>query len=370
MALLDRLFRASAPVAIPEQKAVTGSGAFAMQYDMPISSGRWDTPKGMKAAEALSHSNPWMDKAERLVSGRAAGMTWHLETPDGETVDDEAPPQLRAVRDLLEGGTDGRQTWRQRAGHTYRHMGVVNVGAWYLDAIDANKIPAEILYLNPARLTPYQPSGVLEAWLLDADEDYGNTARRLELDEVMLFVLDPPDWGYFGRGLVEVADGKAALNRAVDRYATQTFATGGRKGSWIMPKEGRLPDDVYDGLVASMKNVRESYDSAKRDIVSKAPLDVVAQAATAQELQAVDIMRLSREDILLIWNIDLADAGIPGGAGLSSGDMRQQARQSTYENAIDPRVDVFTETIQLRFLDRWKALGIELELVIDRPDVG
>lgn len=369
MALLDFLRpqqRALEPAQPQAVKATTGSGAFAMTYDSAISSGRWDTPAGMKRAQALSHANPWIDKAERLISSRAAGMPWHLEDADDETVDDDSPEAYRAVRDLLE-RPNPQMTWRQLATLTYRHMGVCNVGAWYLDALSGQKIPEQVLYLNPARLTPYAPGGVLTKWVLDADNDYGWNPTILELDEVILFVLNPPDYGFFGQGLVEVAESKRRLSEVTDRYSTHTFASGGRRGSWIMPREGRLPEDVYDGLVNSMKNIRESYDAAKRDIVTKAPLDITPQAATAQELQAAEVMGMARDDLLVIWGVDVQDAGVPGAGGLSSGQLRQQARQSTYENAIDPRVDVLAETVQLRFLDRWKALGVNLELVIDRP---
>jgi hypothetical protein len=79
-------------------------------------------------------------------------------------------------------------------------------------------------------------------------------------------------------------------------------------------------------------------------------------------------MSMTRDDLLLIWNVDIADAGVPGGAGLSSGQMRSQARQSTFENAIEPRADVIAETIQLLLLDRYKAQGIEVELVVEKPE--
>jgi phage portal protein BeeE len=351
-------------------KAVTGPGAFAMTYDTPISWGRWDTSRGMARAQALSHANPWIDKAERMICGRLAAMPWHLETADDETVDDESPPQLRAIRDLLERPspyTKPRTTWRDLIHITSRHLGVVNVAAWYLDALDANGIPREILYLNPARLTPTESGD--GNWWLDKDADYhrGNP-RLLTADEVLLFNLVPPDIGWAGVGLVETAESKANLSKYADRFATQTYATGGRRGSWISPREGRMPDDVFDALVAGLKNIAESPDATKRNIVSKGAIDVTPQASTPQELQASDIMSMTRDDLLLIWNVDIADAGVPGGAGLSSGQMRSQARQSTFENAIEPRADVIAESIQLLLLDRWKETGVAVELVVDKPE--
>jgi phage portal protein BeeE len=353
-------------------KAVTGPGAFAMTYDTPISWGRWDTSRGMARAQALSHANPWIDKAERMICGRLSAMPWHLETADDETVDDESPPQLRAIRDLLERPspyTKPRTTWRDLVHITSRHLGVVNVAAWYLDALDANGIPREILYLNPARLTPTESGD--GNWWLDKDADYhrGNP-RLLTADEVLLFNLVPPDIGWAGVGLVETAESKANLSKYADRFATQTYATGGRRGSWVRPPPGgdRMPDDVFDSLVAGLKNIADSPDATKRNIVAKAPLDITAQASTPQELQAAELMSMTRDDLLLIWNVDIADAGVPGGAGLSSGQMRSQARQSTFENAIEPRADVIAESIQLLLLDRWKETGLAVELVVDKPE--
>jgi phage portal protein BeeE len=354
------------------QKAMTGPGAYAMSdpgWASLMNYGRWDTPRGMARAQALSHANPWIDKAERMICGRLSAMPWHLETDDDETVDDESPPELRAIQRLLERpspDTKPRVTWRDLLHITSRHLGVVNVAAWYLDALDVNGIPKEILYLNPARLTPTDDG--TGDWYLDKDADYNGAGRRLEFDEVLLFNLVPPDIGWAGVGLVETAESKVNLSKFSDRFATQTYATGGRRGSWISPREGRMPDDVFDALVAGLKNIAESPDATKRNIVSKGAIDVTPQASTPQELQAAELMSMTRDDILLIWNVDIADAGVPGGAGLSSGQMRSQARQSTFENAIEPRADVIAETIQLLLLDRWKAQGIDVELVVEKPE--
>jgi phage portal protein BeeE len=376
MGLLDALglVRASSVTVATDapQKAMIGPGAYAMSdpgWSAAMNYGRWDTPRGMARAQALSHANPWIDKAERMICGRLSAMPWHLETDDDETVDDESPPELRAIVQLLERPsplTRPRVTWRDLLHITTRHLGVINVAAWYLDALDVNGIPKEILYLNPARLTPVDDG--TGDWWLDKDANYQGSGKRLEFDEVLLFNLVPPDIGWAGVGLVETAESKIQLSKFSDRFATQTYATGGRRGSWISPREGRMPDDVFDALVAGLKNIAESPDATKRNIVSKGAIDVTPQASTPQELQASDIMSMTRDDLLLIWNVDIADAGVPGGAGLSSGQMRSQARQSTFENAIEPRADVIAETIQLLLLDRYKAAGIDVELVVEKPE--
>ena len=381
MGLIQRLLGTEPPAitVVEESKAMVGSGAYALEYGGPGtawwgSPGRWDSPKGMARAQALSHANPWIEKAERLVTGRVAALPWHLEDPDDETVDDTASESRQAILRLLEKPsplTRPDWTWQRLIKITARHMGVVNVGAWYLDAMDPFGVPREILYLNPARLTPqFFANGQLRRWLLDAEDDTDDADPRriLELDEVRLFVLEPPDEGMFGTGLVEVADTKARLSAAADRFSTQTFQGGGRRGSFIAPTEGRMPEEVYEGLVKAMKNVRESPDSTKRDIVVKAPIDLTPQASTPQELQSTNLMEMTRNDILLIWGIDIQDAGIPGGGGLSSGQLREQARQSTFEGAVEPRVDVIKSGVQM-LLDSWAdATDGPLELIIEKPE--
>lgn len=368
----------------PEAKAISGPGVAMVEWGIPLME-RTNSTRWLKTAQKISHVG-WPAVAERLVSGRAAGTAWHLEDKDGNTVDDTSPEPLKAVRDLLskpmgadltkrtEGGV--RMTQRALWRMTLRHMGVCNVGFWYLSQQELlGGTPLETLYINPARMTPATDKrSNLIGWVLDADEAYTLEGGRingvpLELDEVIPFWLEPPDWGYYGVGLVESALAKVRLSDSGDRMLTDTFATGGRRGSFISPPRdaGPMPQEVFDALVAGLRNVSESPDSAKRNIVSKGPLEITPQASTPDELQIYEIVSMTRDDILGHWGVPLTQTGIPSAAGLNSGESRKYDEAALWQNAIHPRLDAFRETVQFYLLDRFQAFGIDLKLVLDEP---
>ena len=375
--LLARMFppAVKGEVIEPETKAMTGRGAYVLEYHEPLNSMyRRSGPRWMKRAQEISRTNPWIDRAERTITGRGASVPFHLEDEDEETVDDESRPEFQEIRNLLE--LPNRDwTRRQLWGITLRHMGVCNHAFWYLDQRDAVAgRPLAIYYLNPARMTPGRDAnGNLTHWVLDADSDYSalgyGNGLRLELDEVLHFELEPSDNpGDLSGGLVEAAELKALLSIASDKFATHTLNSGGRRGHFIGPTEGRMPDEVYDALVAGLRNVADSPDAAKRNIVSKGPLNVQPQASTPRELEATGIMGLSRDDLLALWNCPPSRIGVPTPVGLSNGgDSKDADEEALWKGAVGPRLDAFLETLQYRLLDRWKDAGIVVQIVDDRP---
>lgn len=374
-----------AEVALPS-KAISGSGVSMVEWGIPMTE-QTDSARWLRKVQKISHVG-WAAVAERMVSGPASNVDWHLEDAEGNTIDDQSAPNYQAVLTLLEKPmgsnfgqpVDGGMRLTQKAlwRLTLRHMGVCNVAFWYLGQQDLLAgTPLETMYINPARMTPATDKrGNLIGWVLDADETY--TLERgsirgipLTLDEVIPYWLEPPDYGYFGVGLVEQALAKIRLGDAGDRFVTDTFATGGRRGAFITPKgtgdSVRMPDDVYDALVKGLRNVADSPDSAKRNIVSKGPLEITPQAATMSELQVYDIVSMTRDDILGQWGVPLTQTGIPAASGLNSGETRKYDEATLWQNARQPRLDSFAETLQLYLLDRFKAIGVDVTLVLDPP---
>lgn len=366
----------SSDVAVVEQKAGLGTGAWVMENHEPLGRHRRDPQKWMRGAQQLSRRNPWVNTAEGIITGKASTLPWHLEDENADSLDDENPgsPAAQAALALME--RPNPQMTRSRLWSiTLRHMGVCGNAFWFLDQRDRLAgTPLAIHYINPARMRPAtDKAGNLTGWVLDADEDYQfeygrQTGIPLELDEVIHFTLEPPDWGHLGHGLVEAAENLLSLSSAAERYLTQTLTSGGRRGHFIGPKDGRMADDVFDSLVAGLRNVAESPDAAKRNIVTKGPLEVAPQAATPEQIGALPIHTEMREDIVSgVWRVPLSQLGVPLPAGLNSGDSRKWEEASLWQNAIEPRVKPFAETIQFQLLDRWKALGATLDLVIELP---
>lgn len=382
MSALVRATRALLPER-PE-KAVFGAGFHAMERGYYI--GDYRSAEGNQSTRAqrqlireslaVYHTDRHIKRAEQVIHQRVAGLEWHLEEPDGTEVTDESPDTLIAIRDLLEmplgGEREGNQPFTKRElwGLTIRHAGLVNVAFWYLDEINkAIGWPKRLLYIRPDRMTPgLDDNGELTHWAIDANDRQAGT--RLELNEVLPFYLEVPDFGFYGRGLVEAALDIARKTRLTDRHELDVLSSGGRLAGIISPKggtQGAVDPTYFDRLQTDLRNVVDMPDAAKRVIVARAPVDFEPTAADFERLQTVELSRLNREEKFGLWGVDPQLAGYPGPAGLNSGESRKYVEASTWQNACQPRVDMLWETLQFQLLDRLKAIGIDLQLIINTP---
>lgn len=317
--------------------------------------------------------------AERTISGKFSGVDWHLEDPDGETIDGEYKDKRAAAAYTLlctpmanvPPGTVGqRLSRRQLWGVTSRHMGLAGNAFWFMDAQDGFGIPQSILYIRPDRLTPRfadNTGTTLAYWLLDRRPGFEGT--RLELSEVRQFVLEAPNEGVFAPGLVESALTKALLNGAIDRHFTTTLAGGGRLAGIIAPKSNAIEDDATAlQVMRDWRNVTEQPESAKRLQIVRAPIDFIRTAATAQEMALIDLMTRNRDDLLALWGVPLSQIGGVTAAGLNSGDVRKYDEAALWQGPVHDRLSEFGEQVQ-SILDCWKAdIGWAPKLVIDEPE--
>lgn len=373
--LLDRVF----PF---HSKAVTGPGYVASSVYQPLWTGdavysyNRNPRRLMREAQSAYHTHPWIRACENLIGQRFSTVSWHLEDQEDNEIDDQTSGPLREIWNLIERpytpipGDPITNTPKTRSALwkiTSRHMGLCNVAAWYLDQVEATgSTPTQILYLNPARLTPGQtPAGQLTHWILDAD-DQGN-GTRLELTEVLLFQLDPPDTGWFGTGLVEAASQKTELTRLVDQHSANVLRQGGKQGGVISPKAGQLSDEQHEQLVRDVRVINEGPDAAKRWLILKGPVDYTRTSATPVELNLMEIAQMAKEDILAMWGVPGTQLGIAMPAGLNSGGTKDADFEVLWQNAVGPRLRSFRETLQFELLDRWKVFGLQPEVEIEEP---
>jgi hypothetical protein len=366
----------------PAQKAVvtgtggTGPGVLAWYNDVPLWQAQKNPRRLMRQAQELYHRDLVIRAAERRVSGATSGLPWHLEDEDGEEVGDDAPPDILAIRDWLEkpqGQLTGRNqmTRRQLWFLTSRHVGLCGNAFWYLDQRTLGTgMPLVTLYINPARMTPVQnQDGVLLGWKMDADDD-GTGGVPLTLEEVRQFVLEPPDWGHYGIGLVESAGEAAALSGSITKHATNVVSAGARLAGLIAPKVGvTVNDDAWDRAVKDWRNISADPESAKRLHILRGPVDYTRTAATMQELAVDALSKMAREDKLALWGVPGSQVPYPQSAGLNSGETKGYDEAVLMQGAVHDRVTILRELIQFQILDRIAEQGgPQVELVIHEPE--
>jgi phage portal protein BeeE len=376
--ILDRLLgRTPTEKAIVTGNGGTGAGVLAYYNDAPLWTSARSPRRLMKQAQELYHSHPWVHAAEAVVSGRAAGVDWHLEDEEGEEVTDESAPELVAIRDLFEKPQSTlppgikriyrRALWQV----TLRHEGLCGNAFWYLDQREGlTGTPAAFLYINPARmLAVYDRSGNTIGWKLDADDE-GNGGVPITLDEVVQFEYDPPDNGAYGIGIVESAGSKAHLSTLVDRHEANVLASGGRLSGIFAPKTAdiAISPEQWQQFIRDWRNVADDPNAAKRAIIAAQPLEHIRTSATPNELAVVEVSKMARDDITSLWGVPLSQLGVEQPAGLNSGSTKSYDEAILWQGAIHSRLNPFKETIQYGILDRIAERGgPALQLVIDEP---
>lgn len=380
MSLLEAL---SPRRATPPAKAVTGPFAGRVEYGIPLSAFDRSAATSAKDAQAVAARDPWIRAAERVIGDRFSTVGWHLEDSTGTTIGTEDgqndDPRYLAVLDLIErpytprAGEPVNDTPRTRSQQwrvTSRHMGVCGIGYWFLDQTDAGAgVPMQILYINPARMTPAtNRAGQLIGWLLDADRA-GHGGTPLALGQVLPFPLEHPDAGFIPAGLVDSILGKDAIVRFADRHAADVLASGGRMSGIVAPPTGEtIPSDQYDQMVLDFRAAAEAPDATRRLIVLRGPVGFTQTVATPEQLALVDVAnRLGRDGILGLWGVPETQLGLSGAGGLNSGDTKSYDEAILWQNAVGPRLRTFAETLQYGLLDRYAAIGIEVRIVVDEP---
>jgi phage portal protein BeeE len=371
--LIDRLL--GRPVEAPiAAKAVTGPGTLSLMWDSPLSSLSRNPNRLMLEAQSLYYQ-PWVHVAEQAVVNRMIRLPWHLEDEEGETFDGESNPEQRALLNLIE-RPNKRQTRRQLWGITLRHMGLCGNAFWYLDQRDLLAgTPLAIMYINPARMTPALDSGKnVVGWVLDGPDNPvtgsdGNPGVPLDVEEVIHFRLDEPDFGVWGIGIAQAAQRKVELSRITDGYIGQVLGTGGRITGIIAPKDDRtqFTDDEFMALGNEWRRIVEDPQAAKRLQIMKKPIELVQTSMSPRDLLLPDVAKMSRDDTLAMWGVPLSSVGIPTPAGLNSGEKGKYDEAAMYEGAVQPRGESFREKVQYEFLDRFAGLGLSAQLVIEFP---
>ena len=338
-----------------------------------------DPAKRMANAMAIGLSVKWIRKAEQTIGGKIAGAEWHLEDPDGNTIDDDWKGSRLALlaRDLMADPmgevpieeVGRRLTRRNFLTITSRHMGLAGQGAWLLDMRDDLGLPHNLLYIRPDRLTPdTTKTGVLIQWLLDKRP--GTEGIPIKVDDLRLVHLEPPDSGMFAPGLVESALVEASSSGLAERHWGAVLASGGRLSGILSPKDAPITDDtVFEQLQRDWRNITEQPEAARRLQIVRAPVDFTSTVQDAGTLRIIEFMEANRDGLLALWGVPLTllNGQNAGSTGLNGGETRNYDEAALWQGAVHARIVEIEEAAQ-SILDLWEPhLGWAPKLCIEEP---
>jgi hypothetical protein len=335
--------------------------------------------KFMKEAQALYWESRWIGVAERTITRKVANLPVHIEDVNDDEVDDATPnPVLQQLRDLMEkpqaalpfaDRQPGLGTGRGLRSIISRHMGLCGIAYVHPDQVDQNGLPLALIYVNPARVWPKTTkNGNLLGYAVDCVDDYGNGGIPFRPEELIPFYLEVPDWGTDVMGLVMAAAIKSRIVSAGDYHTLSVLNSGGRIAGLVSPKTGYMDDDdQYAQLERDFRNIAEDPQAAKRMTLLRGPVDFQQTAADPDHLELSALLSAGRDDTLVIWGVPPSQAGVPEARGMNSGEAGKHESEVLMTGPVHDRVVAIQETFQYELLDRWHAVGLDPQLVIEEP---
>jgi hypothetical protein len=357
---------------------------WSMSTHAPVVSMSREPQKLMDEAQHLYRTTVWVNAAERAINSRLSRAPVHLERPDGETVwstttkaEVQPTPGELAIIDLIQVPNREQKrvsNWRGLTGLSSRHSGLCGNAFWVLDQLDAlSGTPLGVLYVNPVRMSEATDgNGNLLGWVIDHPRNPvtgrpGFAGIPIRLDEVEHLVYDEPDAGHFGIGIAEAAYTKIELSRLADSHAAGVLASGGRIAGLMSPKSANeVNADEWEATIRTWRQIVDDPESAKRLHIVRGPVDFTPTAAKPAEMELHSLATMSRQDVFAAWHVPESQVGIHGASGLNSGEHIKFEEAALWQGPIEDRVTIIREAWQ-RILDRFKALGTELTLVIETP---
>jgi hypothetical protein len=88
--------------------------------------------------------------------------------------------------------------------------------------------------------------------------------------------------------------------------------------------------------------------------------------ASPKDLQLNEVTNLNRDTVFGLWGVPISERGFSVPAGLNS-DVSAGYKETLWET-VKERSEMIRESIQYELLDRWQALGINLQIIFDYPD--
>lgn len=362
-------------VAQPAKAGPIGSGAGVLLTEFPLFSILGKDPHAkMRTAYAMGLSVPWIRRAEMLIGQKVASVKFELEDPEDVEIEASYPsPDAVAAWSLLQKpqallGIGQPLSRSQLMRLSSRHIGLAGNAFWLQDQPEAFAgTPQAIAYLRPDRLTPNEDAtGNLRSWQIDKTRQ--SAGIEVSLEQIVHFMLEPPDSGHFGPGLVETALLRGQNSVALDRHIASILSAGGRLSGIVSPKAGIADPDQMLQMERDWRTIAEQPDAAKRLQLIAAPVEFIPTTMTPDELEIVKLMELMRDDLLAVWNIPGSLIGVSHTVGLNGGETRKYDEAALWQGPVHDRLEIFREGISDSILAKFaKRIGWEPRLILEEP---
>ena len=315
-------------------------------------------PWGDDPAEQVRHHKHWVYVAVRAVRDRvaAAPLRLHAEGAGGRRALDSHP-----FLDLLDHVNPVHTRWELWAA-TAEHLELTGNAYWYV-AFDRLGTPREIwpLHSHRVKVVPHREK------LVEGYEYRVGAGRtvRFARREVVHFKYPNPNSVHYGWSPLQAAA------EAVDAHEQMLAAQRSAFQQGVQPPKVFFTTPQVISDESALKRLQERLESryagaenAQRVMVAHGGLKPERLTLTPQEMDFLQSRRATRDEILAVFGVPAAVAGISEDVNRASADAMERI---FYRNTVAPKLALIAQQIQQELLPAYPA-RLRCEFEPDLPE--
>ena len=303
----------------------------------------------------LTRYRGWVYDAVTVIGNRVSEVPSRLTevVPLGDGKEEREPIAVHPFYDLLGHGGNRKPNPLTTRGNflklTQADLDLVGDAYWF-KVRDAFGIPRELWRLRPDKMNPViDREGMLLGWVWAATVTSGElTAVTFPVQEVVHFQYpNPLGWPYLGMSPVRAMWATVETDEANKLYQ-RTFFSKGAHLSMIVSTDQPLDETQVQMVLDNFEARHSGVENAWMPVVLGHGLKAAPSQAINKDLQALDLMAFTRDEILATYAVPRSKLGQTD-AGITRANA--DAADVTFNReAINPRLRNIEETVETQLI--------------------
>jgi HK97 family phage portal protein len=307
-----------------------------------------DTLPRFKTGSASQYLNRYGDQAWvfaciRVIQSKGAGVPLKVYKKNGDNLDEQPNHPLKTLLDYVNPFMNGYDLMEA----THGYLELTGNAYWLLDAF-VNGKPTEIYPLNPQMVKiRASKSKFIDGYVYNPT---GNPSDQVLLaaDEIIHFKNWHPSDPYYGLSPLAAAREAADSMLFADRYNKSFFANSAEPGGVLQSDEIIVDEATRTRILSAWNQSHSGVRKAHRIALLEGGLKFIKTASSHNDMQFVELKKMSREDILAVYGVPPIMVGVFDEANYSN--AREQ-RRIFWVDSMVPRLSKIESV-----LNEWLAI--------------
>ena len=261
------------------------------------------------------------------------------------------------------------QTWREIKGRIIQHL-LLTGNAFLVKERGLNPTPnskiRELLILQSNRVEVKKDQrGMVVGY--DFIPKLGAKAIHFKTFEIIHFKLPNPNDPYYGLGKIEQGEVIYNLDQAAKKSGWKFFENGA-VFSATLEMEGAMAEDAKTRLRADIGDKNVGWFKWHKFLILDRGLKLKSAQATNRDMEYINLLKYTREMILLMFGVPPAKAGVLENANYSNSKEQDHTfNAETVTPLLDLLDDKLTHELTMEFNPKWRHVSDDI--VKDDEDI-